>query len=110
MGWNEKEWQSVRPSRALGPARAPTVITCKARVIGYLPTGTVSWSQSGTGSVSLASTTCTLTSLKNPNRAMCSVTMTGTTAGKVILQGTYSGDPNNQGNSRAAILTIKIAR
>jgi hypothetical protein len=87
-------------------AGSPTVITCKARVIGYLPTGTVSWSQSGTGSVSLSSTTCTLTSL-NLHQATCSVTMTGTTAGLVILQATYSGDSNNQGSYRTAVLTIK---
>ena len=82
-------------------------ITCKATVIGYHPTGTVSWPQSGTGSVSLGSTTCTLTSLKNPHMATCSVTMTGATAGKVTLQGTYSGDSNNLGSSRATMLTIK---
>ncbi|MGD0476840.1 MAG: hypothetical protein ABSB29_01590 [Nitrososphaerales archaeon] len=88
-------------------AGSSKAITCKAKVIGYLPTGTVSWSQIGTGSVSLSSTTCALTSSKNHNRATCSVTMTGTTASKVTIQATYSADPNNQGSLRTAALTIK---
>ena len=96
---------SCTPTSAV--AGSPTVITCAVRVVGYLPTGTTTWSQSGTGSVSLSSTTCTLNSLKNPDLATCSVKMTGTTAGKVALQGTYSGDPNNLGSHRKAILTIK---
>ncbi|MGP8057023.1 MAG: beta strand repeat-containing protein [Nitrososphaerales archaeon] len=90
-------------------AGSQKTITCKAKVTGYLPTGTVNWSQSGTGSVSLSSTTCTLTSLTNPSQATCSVTMTGTTVGKVILLATYSGDLNNQGSSRTTTLTIKKA-
>jgi hypothetical protein len=90
-------------------AGSSTIITCKAKVTGYLPTGTVNWSQSGTGSVSLGSPTCTLTSLKNPNQATCTVTMTGTTAGTITLQATYSGDPNNLGSSRTTTLTIKTA-
>ncbi len=87
-----------------------TFITCKAKVIGYLPTGTVSWSQTGgsTGSVSFfSSTTCTLASLKNPNQATCSVTLTGTAAGKVILQATYAGDSSNLDSHGMAKLTIK---
>ena len=88
-------------------AGSPTIITCKARVIGYRPTGTVSWSQSGTGSVSLSSTTCILANLKNYHQAACSVTMTGTTAGTVTLQAAYGADPNNLGSHRTARLTIK---
>ncbi len=90
-------------------AGSSTVITCKAKVIGYLPTGAVSWSQSGTGSVSLASLTCTLTSTRNPAQATCSVTMTGTTAGEVVVQPTYSGDSNNKDSSRQTTLTIENA-
>ena len=83
-------------------------ITCKALVKGYLPTGTVSWSQSGTGAVTLSSTTCTLKRYgPSLTTGTCSVKMTGTTAGTVTLQATYSGDPNNQGSLHAAMLTIK---
>lgn len=96
---------SCKPTSAA--AGSSTVITCMAKVTGYKPNGTVSWSQSGTGSVALSSTACTLKSLKNPDQATCSVTMTGATAGNVKLQGTYSGDSNNQASNRTAKLTIK---
>jgi len=80
-----------------------TVITCTAKVTGYMPTGTVNWSQSGTGSVSfsLNSDTCTL------SQGTCFVTMAGSTSGHVTITATYTGDPNNQGSSRTAKLTIK---
>jgi hypothetical protein len=84
-------------------AVAGSTITCTARVTGYLPTGTVSWSQSGTGSVSFSSTTCTLSEGK------CSVTMTASTSGHVTIAATYAGDSNNQSSSRTAKLTIKSA-
>jgi len=77
------------------------IVTCRAKVTGYSPTGTVSWSQTAPGSVSLSSTACTLA------KGACSVSMTGTTAGQVTLQATYSGDPNNQGSSGTATLTVK---
>lgn len=74
-----------------------------ATVKGYLPTGTVTWSfYSLSGSVVFTSaTTCTIT------QTACSVTMTGTTAGKVTLQATYGGDSNNLGSHKTAKLTIK---
>src|SRR5208337_2771555 len=88
---------SCTPKSAV--AGSSMVITCTAVVTGYSPTGEVSWSQSGTGSVSFASTTCTLTSV-GLTQGTCSVTMTGTTAGKVAIQGAYTGDSNNKGSSR----------
>ena len=100
-----KTTASCSPTSAV--AGSSKTITCKAKVTGYLPTGTVSWSQSGAGSVSFSSTTCTLTSLKNPNQATCSTTMTGTTAGKVTVLATYGGDSNNKVSSHTAKLTIK---
>ena len=89
-------------------AGSSTIITCKARVKGYLPTGTVSWSQGGVGSVTLSSTTCTLKKY-GPTlaQATCSVKMTGTTAGTVTMQATYGGDSNNLGSHKTAKLTIK---
>jgi hypothetical protein len=82
-------------------AGSSKVITCKAKVTGYSPTGTVSWTQSGTGSVSFSSATCTLV------KGACSVTLTGKTAGTVALQATYSGDSNNEPSSQSVTLTIK---
>jgi hypothetical protein len=92
---------SCTPKSAV--AGSSMIVTCTAKVTGYSPTGMVSWFQSGTGSVSLTSTECTL------SQGTCSVTMTGTTAGKVTLQATYSGDLNNRGSSGTAKLTIKKA-
>lgn len=92
---------TLKTSKAVLTCRSTTVvagssrvITCKAKVIGYLPAGTVTWSQSGDGSVMFASTTCTLL------KGRCSVTMTGTTAGRVSIKATYEGDLNNTGSSR----------
>jgi hypothetical protein len=82
-------------------AGSTTNITCKAKVTGYSPTGTTSWSQTGTGSVSIVSTTYTLT------KGTCSVKMTGSISGSVIITASYSGDSNNQGSSSTATLTIK---
>ena len=92
---------SCTPKSAV--AGSSTVITCKAKVTGYSPTGEVSWSQSGTGSVAINSATCILT------KGTCSLTMIGATAGKVTLQATYSGDFNNQVSSRTAKLTVSGA-
>ena len=75
--------------------------TCMVAVKGYSPTGTVTWSQTGTGSVTFSSNTCTLT------KGSCSVAMTGTGLGKVTIQATYRGDANNSSNSGTRDLTVK---
>ena len=71
------------------PAASSKTVTCKARVTGYSPTGTMTWSQSGTGSAFFVATTCTL------SKGSCSVTMTGARPGSVAAQASYGGDPNN---------------
>ena len=90
---------SCTPQSAV--AGSSTVTTCTAKVTGHSPTGTVTWTQSGTGSVSYSSTACTL------SQRTCSVTVTASTSGHVTLTATYAGDPNNQGSSKTAKLTIK---
>jgi hypothetical protein len=89
---------TCRPTSVV--AGSSTVISCKAKVIGYLPTGTVTWSQEGDGKIAFASTTCTL------SKGRCSTTMTGIAYGKVIINETYGGDPNNTSSSRARSITI----
>jgi hypothetical protein len=87
-------------------AGSPTIVTCGALVIGYQPTGTVSWRQSSPdgGSFTLASTECSLSPrVLSRTEAGCQVTMTGTTAGWVMLQAIYKGDSNNLGSSRKGI-------
>ena len=85
-----------------------TAINCKVKVIGYSATGAVTWSQSGNGSVSFVPTfkcsCCTLV------KGSCSVIVTGTTPGKVILQATYSGDPNNVGSSGSRGISLLCSR
>jgi hypothetical protein len=110
IGSNAATMRATKTTISCSPksaaAGSSTVITCTAKVTGYLPTGKVSWSQSGTGSVSLSSTTCTLVSA-SLTQGTCSVTMTGSTTGQVTMTATYAGDPNNQSSSRTAKLTIK---
>jgi hypothetical protein len=86
-------------------AGSSTIIICTAKVMGYSPTGSVTWSQTGTGSVSFVYSppACTLA------MEACSVAMNGTTAGEVTIQGTYGGDPNNEVSSGTAKLTIAKA-
>jgi hypothetical protein len=92
---------SCTPKSAV--AGSSTVITCKAKVTGYSPMGTVNWSQSGTGSVLLGLTSCTL------SRGTCSARVTASTSGHVTITATYSGDQNNRASSRTAKLTVKKA-
>jgi len=82
-------------------AVAGSTITCIAKLTGYSPTGTVTWSQSGAGSVSFDSVTCSL------SQGTCSLTMTAATSGHITIAATYAGDLNNQGSSKTAKLTIK---
>jgi hypothetical protein len=84
---------------------AGSTVTCKAIVVGYRPTGTVTWSQSGTGSVSFGSTACTL-STPTSTMGTCSVTAKGVIHGIVTIRAAYSGDPSNLVSSRSTRITI----
>jgi hypothetical protein len=75
--------------------------TCTATVTGYFPTGTITFSQTGTGSVTFSSSTCTLDS-----SGTCSVTVTGAKAGPVTITATYGGDTNNLGSFGSHKLTV----
>ncbi|HXW36993.1 MAG TPA: hypothetical protein VEJ36_03710 [Nitrososphaerales archaeon] len=80
--------------------------SCQATVTGTSPTGTVTWSQSGTGSLTLPTpATCTLAAVSG-SVSQCSITVTGKTAGSVTLTATYPGDVNNQGSSGSTGVTI----
>lgn len=95
----------VSCTRAGIPAASPKTITCKAKVAGYSPTGTVTWSQGGTGSVSFFDgAACTLI------KGACSVTMTGSAAGDLSINASYAGDPNNVASYAAVSLTITKAK
>jgi hypothetical protein len=75
--------------------------TCKARVIGYSPTGVVTWSQIGAGSVSFIPASCALV------KGTCSVTVIGQTSGFVTLFAVYNGDSYNYGSSATVSIKIK---
>jgi hypothetical protein len=75
-------------------------IKCTVHVKGYSPTGTVTLSQSGTGSATFAFKTCALV------KGSCSVSLKGTSSGTVTVLATYGGDLNNKGSSGTATVTI----
>ena len=81
-------------------AGSSTTITCTARVTGYSPTGAMTWSQYGAGSVSFSPATCAVST------GSCSVTVRGVTAGTATLLAAYGGDSNNQGSSRTTSVGI----
>jgi len=94
-------------------AGSSNIITCTANEIGYKPTGDVTWSQTGKGSVSFGSTICTLVGKITKQKHLlyaCSVNMTGVTAGTVTLGVAYDGDSNNQGSTRPAKYSYSIRR
>jgi hypothetical protein len=70
-------------------------------VNGYNPTGTVSWTQSGPGSVNFKSFSCYLVAGK------CSVTFVPNAIGRVLVTATYTGDPNNLGAHRVRLVVVK---
>ena len=85
-------------------AGSARTVTCRARVTGYSPTGTILWNQTGTGLVSFGAPSCLL------SRSTCTVTMTGINAGPVTVQGNYTGDPSNTPGSKTAKVTVKPAK
>jgi len=88
----------------------PTALTfvCKAVITGYLPTGTVTFSQTaGTGSVTGLGS-CLLTQLgKSTTTAQCSLTLTGGTPGPVTLSASYGGSTNDAA-STSTTKTINV--
>jgi phosphate transport system substrate-binding protein len=82
-------------------AGSSSTTKCIAKVKGYSPIGTVTWSQSGTGAVTFSSTTCSLA------KGSCFVTMTGKTAGAVTITAAYGGNLNNKASSNTRTLTVK---
>jgi hypothetical protein len=81
-----------------------TKATCTVTVTGDSPTGTVSWSQSGTGAVSFNHPSCNLSA-----SYQCQVVVTGTKVGPLTLKATYSGDTNNVGSYNTFKMSISKA-
>ena len=103
--------KASRTTLTCKPASAApsATVTCTATVVGYSPTGTVSFSQtSGTGSVSFNGASCTLSPVgHSKTSSKCSVTATAATAGPVTVTASYSGDTNNGASSATHSVTVK---
>jgi hypothetical protein len=80
---------SVSCAPSLIQASSTKHFTCRATVSGYSPTGNVTWSQDGSGSISFVTESCAL------SKGTCSVTLNGVGPGKVTLHASYGGDSNN---------------
>lgn len=85
-----------------GPVAAGGVLSCKAAVTGFSPTGTVSFAQTG-GSGSFTPTSCALSS------GSCSVAYTQGSVGTLTVTGSYSGDANNEVSSGSTAITFNQA-
>ncbi|QQG47975.1 MAG: hypothetical protein HY247_04160 [archaeon] len=77
---------------------------CTATVKGYHPTGNVTWTQGGSGTVNYLSSTCALVSGK------CAVMMNPATQGTVVVEATYSGDSNNVASIGDKMVKVIAAR
>lgn len=95
----------VSCARSFVVANSTAIITCRAKVTGYLPTGNVTWTQNGTGSVSLITPTCMLSKV-SLSLSSCSVTLRGAKPGSVAVNASYGGDSNNTPGSRIHELTV----
>jgi hypothetical protein len=82
-------------------AASSGLFTCTVFVKGYNPTGTITWTQSGKGSVNFKSFSCYLTAGK------CSVTFSPKSKGQVLVTATYTGDPNNLVAHRVRLLIVR---
>src|SRR5271157_730714 len=85
-------------------AGAARLVKCTATVVGYVPTGAVVWSQFGAGSFSFTHSFCLLA------KGRCSVTMTGETPGRALIQAVYGGDLNNTYGSKNTTMTVLIGK
>lgn len=97
---------SCKPSFVVAGSSAS--ITCTAKVTGYSPSGTITWSWSGTGAISLdEGGSCGFGGGPTPHKSIsCSVSFTVVSAGSVTIQAAYSGDSNNTGSSGTRNLKI----
>jgi|SRR5271157_1928135 len=85
------------------PASAdPSVkIRCFAIVSGYRVSGSVAWTERGTGNASLFSPTCALAN------GVCSVVLSGVKPGMVSVHAAYSGNDLNGASAGVAAITIR---
>lgn len=99
-----------KPTRTTVTCTKPSVdidakqATCLASVSGYMPSGTVTWSQKGSGGVVFSDPTCTIA------KGSCSVTIEGASPGNETITASYGGDVNNLQSSGTRSLAVGRAR
>jgi len=98
----------AKPSLSLNCGTQASVgreTSCTAGLRGYLGNVTgeeLKWLQtSGAGEISFGNQTCALS-----RQGTCTVTISGTKTGQVVIEGTFAGDANNAQASRKAILKV----
>jgi hypothetical protein len=85
------------------PLAAGSNITCTATVTGSTPTGTVSFTSTGSGTFTPINGQCTLTG------GACSVAYSQNTVGSPTINASYGGDSNNLKSSDSVTVTFKQA-
>jgi len=84
----------------------PTV-KCIGTVTGFRPDGGITWSETGGSSITFSTSTCVLVHTGAAwTTARCSVTLSGTTTGRITVQARYNGDANNAGSSGTRRVTV----
>lgn len=77
-------------------------ITCTGAVTGDYPTGTIAFSNSGSGDLTFSPSTCDL------YLSSCTVNATGEESGSDTVVGSYSGDQNNEPSSGTTQVTVTL--
>lgn len=80
-------------------------VSCTAKVIGWTPTGIISWSSNGNATTNFAQTSCALL----PSSGACSATIKSLSTGFSVIKASYSGDSNNTPSSGIIGLRINKA-
>jgi hypothetical protein len=94
---------SIAVNCSPSPVTVGSASKCTATVTGASPTGTITWTSGGVGSLSPASN-CTLST------GTCSVSYTpATSVTPVTISALYSGDPYNNGSSGGFSLSVTKA-
>ena len=84
---------------------ASTSIVCLAKVVGYSPSGSVTWVQKGAGLLYFDPTfRCSCCTLSNGS---CTIVLAGAKSGTVTLVASYSGDGDNKASTGKSMIVIK---
>jgi hypothetical protein len=88
-----------------------TTIKCWVSVDGFSVRGNVTWSHSGSGSVSFVRSACTLSygGQGTVSQGLCSVTLRGTRLGLVTIRASYGGDSSNLPSKSSTTITVICA-